>query len=55
MDNGVRIQMIIDAPDDLYALQSPPGLKEALLHSPQTVREYKAGTCHQQGRYRLCL
>ena len=33
MDNGVRVQMIIDAPDDLYQLQSPPGLKEAILHA----------------------
>lgn len=31
--NGVRVQMIIDAPDDLYHLQSPPGLKEAVLHA----------------------
>ena len=30
---GVRVQMIIDAPDDLEQLQSPPGLKEAVLHS----------------------
>ncbi|MBT2305050.1 hypothetical protein J7E70_32045 [Variovorax paradoxus] len=30
---GVRVQMIIDAPDDLYQLQSPPGLKEAVLHA----------------------
>jgi len=33
MQNGVRVQMIIDAPDDLYQLQSPPGLKEAVLHA----------------------
>ncbi len=30
---GVRVQMIIDAPDDLEQLQSPPGLKEAVLHA----------------------
>ncbi len=30
---GVRVQMIIDAPDDLFQLQSPPGLKEAVLHA----------------------
>ena len=30
---GVRVQMIIDAPDDLYQLQSPPGLKEAIKHA----------------------
>ncbi len=30
---GVRVQMIIDAPDDLLQLQSPPGLKEAVKYS----------------------
>jgi len=30
---GVRVQMVIDAPDDLEQLQSPPGLKEAVLHA----------------------
>jgi len=30
---GVRVQMVIDAPDDLEMLQSPPGLKEAVLHA----------------------
>ncbi|MDN2564619.1 hypothetical protein N1F89_00125 [Aquibium sp. A9E412] len=30
---GVRVQMIIDAPDDLEQLQSPRGLKEAVLHA----------------------
>jgi 2,5-dihydroxypyridine 5,6-dioxygenase len=33
MNKGVRVQMIIDAPDDLNQLQSPPGLKEAVLHA----------------------
>ena len=33
MNHGVRVQMIIDAPDDLYHLQSPPGLKEAVLYA----------------------
>ena len=33
MNNGVRVQMIIDAPDDLELLQSPPGLKEAMLYA----------------------
>jgi 2,5-dihydroxypyridine 5,6-dioxygenase len=32
MDNKVRVQMIIDSPDDLEQLQSPPGLKEAVLY-----------------------
>lgn len=48
---GVRVQMIIDAPDDLYQLQSPPGLKDAVLHAQalyQKTREVrvtsKAGT-----------
>lgn len=39
MDNGVRVQMIIDAPDDLYQLQSPPGLKEALKHAESLYRK----------------
>jgi 2,5-dihydroxypyridine 5,6-dioxygenase len=33
MNNKVRVQMIIDAPDDLEQLQSPPGLKEAVLYA----------------------
>jgi 2,5-dihydroxypyridine 5,6-dioxygenase len=33
MNHGVRVQMIIDAPDDLLHLQSPPGLKQAVLHA----------------------
>lgn len=33
MANGVKVQMIIDSPDDLEQLQSPPGLKEAVLHA----------------------
>ncbi|MDM0001744.1 hypothetical protein QTI24_24265 [Variovorax sp. J22P240] len=36
---GVRVQMIIDAPDDLYQLQSPPGLKEAVLHAQSLYRK----------------
>lgn len=32
MDGGGRVQMIIDAPDDLEQLQSPEGLKEACLY-----------------------
>lgn len=31
--SGGRVLMIIDAPDDLEQLQSPPGLKEAVLHA----------------------
>jgi 2,5-dihydroxypyridine 5,6-dioxygenase len=33
MGNGVRVQMVIDSPDDLLNLQSPPGLKEALMYA----------------------
>ncbi|MGB7182227.1 MAG: hypothetical protein WA888_15330 [Burkholderiaceae bacterium] len=33
MDAGVRVLMIIDAPDDLEQLQSPPGLKEACQYA----------------------
>ncbi len=33
MQEGVRVQMVIDAPDDLEQLQSPPGLKEAVLYA----------------------
>jgi len=36
---GVRVQMVIDAPDDLYQLQSPPGLKEAILHAQSLYRQ----------------
>src|SRR6185295_1085282 len=38
---GVRVQMVIDAPDDLYQLQSPPGLKEAVLHAQDLYRKTK--------------
>ena len=38
---GVRVQMIIDAPDDLYQLQSPPGLKEAVLHAQSLYEKTK--------------
>ena len=44
MDNGVRVQMVIDAPDDLYQLQSPPGLKEAILHAAALYE--KTGRVH---------
>jgi 2,5-dihydroxypyridine 5,6-dioxygenase len=33
MDGGTRVLMIIDAPDDLEQLMSPPGLKEAMKHA----------------------
>jgi 2,5-dihydroxypyridine 5,6-dioxygenase len=33
MDGGTRVLMIIDAPDDLYHLKAPSGLKEAVKHA----------------------
>jgi 2,5-dihydroxypyridine 5,6-dioxygenase len=45
----IRVQMIIDAPDDLNHLQSPPGLKEAELHAHASTKN--AGSLrHQQSR-----
>ncbi len=38
---GVRVQMVIDAPDDLEQLQSPPGLKEAVLHAHRLYEKTK--------------
>ncbi len=38
MQAGVRVQMVIDAPDDLEQLQSPPGLKDALLHADKLYK-----------------
>ncbi|MGE0802518.1 MAG: hypothetical protein AB7G13_01145 [Lautropia sp.] len=32
-DVGVRVLMVIDAPDELEQLMAPPGLKEAVLHA----------------------
>ncbi|MFO1349552.1 MAG: hypothetical protein U1F68_02235 [Gammaproteobacteria bacterium] len=37
MNAGVRVLMIIDAPDDLEQLMSPPGLKEAVLHAHERL------------------
>jgi len=34
---GTRVQMIIDAPDDLEILMSPPGLKEAVKYAHQRL------------------
>jgi 2,5-dihydroxypyridine 5,6-dioxygenase len=36
---GTRVLMIIDAPDDLEQLMSPPGLKEAVLHAHQRLEQ----------------
>lgn len=38
MDVGVRVLMIIDAPDDLEQLLSPPGLKEAMKYAEGIYR-----------------
>jgi 2,5-dihydroxypyridine 5,6-dioxygenase len=34
---GARVLMIIDAPDDLEQLQSPPGLREAVLYAHELL------------------
>ena len=39
MDGGTRVLMIIDAPDDLEQLMSPPGLKEALQYAEARLQE----------------
>ena len=49
---GVRVQMIIDAPDDLEQLQSPPGLKEAVLHAHALYEKTQVRARHQQSRHR---
>lgn len=41
MDKGVRVLMIIDAPDDLETLMSPPGLKEAMKYAEGVYRRTK--------------
>ena len=41
MDGGARVQMIIDAPDDLEQLQSPKGLKEACLYGDALYSQTK--------------
>lgn len=41
MDGGTRVLMIIDAPDDLEQLMSPPGLKEAMKHAEALYRATK--------------
>ena len=60
MNNKVRVQMVIDGPDDLEQLQSPPGLKEAVLHAHQLYEKTrqvrvtsKAGTdlTYTRGEY----
>ena len=41
MDNKIRVQMVIDAPDDLEQLQSPPGLKEAAIYAHKLYEKTK--------------
>jgi 2,5-dihydroxypyridine 5,6-dioxygenase len=41
LDGGTRVLMIIDAPDDLEQLMSPPGLKEACKHAEQLYKSAK--------------
>ncbi|MGH8681474.1 MAG: hypothetical protein ACREVS_12820 [Burkholderiales bacterium] len=57
---GTRVLMIIDAPDDLDQLMSPPGLKEACKHAESLYRETRkvrvtssAGTdlVYERGEY----
>jgi len=38
MDGGTRVLMVIDAPDQLAQLMSPPGLKEACKHAESLYR-----------------
>lgn len=40
-DAGARVLMIIDAPDDLNDLMSPPGLKEATVYSGKRLERAK--------------
>lgn len=40
-DAGTRVLMVIDAPDELEDLMSPPGLKEAVLHADQRFKRAK--------------
>jgi 2,5-dihydroxypyridine 5,6-dioxygenase len=41
-DAGTRVLMIIDAPDDLEQLMSPPGLKEAVIHAGKRLEQTKS-------------
>jgi len=41
MDGGTRVLMIIDAPDDLEQLMSPPGLKAAMKHAESVYSRTK--------------
>ncbi len=41
MDGGTRVLMVIDAPDDLEQLMSPPGLKEAMKEAEARYKKTK--------------
>ncbi len=41
-DAGVRVLMIIDGPDELEQLMSPPGLKEAVLYADKLLAKTQA-------------
>ena len=60
LDNDIRVQMVIDGPDDLEQLQSPEGLKKAVIYAHQLYEKTKkihvtskAGTdlCYEIGEY----
>ncbi|MBF6567857.1 MAG: hypothetical protein IVW54_03150 [Candidatus Binataceae bacterium] len=40
-DAGTRVLMVIDAPDDLHDLMSPPGLKAAVVYAGQRLERAK--------------
>jgi 2,5-dihydroxypyridine 5,6-dioxygenase len=40
-DHGTRVLMVIDGPDDLEQMMSPPGLKEAVVHSVRLLEKTK--------------
>jgi 2,5-dihydroxypyridine 5,6-dioxygenase len=42
LDGGTRVLMIIDAPDALAQLMSPPGLKEACKHAESVYRNTRS-------------
>ena len=48
---GTRVLMIIDAPDDLEQLMSPPGLKQA--STAECLPQYETGARDDRRRHRL--
>jgi 2,5-dihydroxypyridine 5,6-dioxygenase len=40
-DAGTRVLMVIDAPDELEELMSPPGLKDAVIHAGHRLEQAK--------------